>query len=409
MSLWRSAIFWAVLQFVAGLGNLAFQAIIKRRLTPGDYGDANALLTAIGFLGLPMQMASWAVVHYISHFRSHNDEVRLHGLLAGCQSFLFKASIFGSLVALALAEPFGHFFSFSFAEMSATMICVLVGLWAGFATALCQGMSWFKRLAVINFIAVLLRLGFGWAVTQRLPTAEMALSATTFSLLANLALLIWWKTIFRHGQTRVSPWNREFFNFLLVSVGFVAGNWCFASGDMLAAKLWKFPGDAFASYTAAGQYARAVPGAVGPLLSVFFTSRSGRPSDQSARDQKVLLALYGAGLACGAGALIVLGVPLLKILGKYDPVSALLLPRFAFAMALVGLNQALATWSLASRWFKVALLYGALGLAYWLVLLAFGSSPDNLLRVMLISSSVAFLVLCSAWLKHMRRGSPVAA
>ncbi len=409
MSLWRSAIFWAVLQFVAGLGNLAFQAIIKRRLSDAAYGDANTLLTAIGFLGLPMQMASWAVVHYISHFKSHNDEARLQGLLAGCQGFLFKATVVGSLLALALAGPFGRFFSFNFAEMAATIICVMVGLWAGFATALCQGMSWFKRLAVINFVAVLLRLAFGWIVTQRFPTAEMALSATTFSLLANLALLVWWKAIFRHSQARLSPWNREFRDFLVVSIGFVAGNWFFTSGDMLAAKFWKFPAGIWASYTAAGQYARAVPGAVGPLLSVFFTSRSARRSAQSARDQKVLLALYAGGLACGAGFLVLLGVPLLQILGKYSPVSAQLLPRFAVVLALVGLNQALATWSLASRWFKIAALYGALGLAYWLVLLAFGSNPDNLLRAMLISSSIAFVALCSAWLTHQRRIALAAA
>jgi hypothetical protein len=401
MSLWRSGIFWAVLQFAAGLGNLVFQGIIKRQLSPDAWAHAATLLTAVLFLGLPAQIAAWAVIHYIAHFKSHNDEARLQGLLAGCQSFLFKATLAGSVLALALAAPFARFFSFRFTEMVAALICVLIGLWSTFATALCQGMSWFKRLALLNFAAVLLRLLWGWVVTGKLPTTEMAVSATTFSLLANLALLIWWKAIFRHKGERISPWNGEFFKFLIVSVGFVAGSWFFMQGDSLAAQRWKFEG--MDAYLAAGLFARAIPGTVGPLLNVFFTSRSGRRSDQSARDQKVLLGLYGLGLVCGAGALILLGAPLLKALGRYSEESVRVLP-----LALAGINQALATWSLASRWLKVPLLYGALGLGYWLVLLAFGSTPDNLLRAMLISSAVAFVALCSVWLMHLRR-APLAA
>lgn len=400
MSLWRSGVFWAVLSFVGGLGNLVFQVVISHRLSNAAWGHANELLAAIGFLGLPMQMAAWAVVHYIAHFKSCNDQARLQGLLAGCQSFLLKATLGGSILALALSEPFARIFSFSFTEMVAAMICVLVGLWAAFTTALCQGMSWFKRLAVINFIAVLLRLAFGWFVTRKFPTAEMALSATTFSFLASLALLVWWKSIFRHDAPKESPWNQEFFTFLKVSVGYVAGSYFFMQGDALVAKFWDFPGVAF--YLAAGVYARAVPGSVGPLLNVFFTSRSGQRSAQSARDQTMLLGLYAAGLAVGAGALILLGEPLLKILKKYDPVSAHLLPQFAAVMALAGLNQIIATWSLASRWFRVSIIYGILGLVYWLVLLAFGRTADTLLHAMLIVSAFSFVVLCGAWLRHSR-------
>jgi hypothetical protein len=71
-------------------------------------------------------------------------------------------------------------------------------------------------------------------------------------------------------------------------------------------------------------------------------------------------------------------------------------------MTFVGLVQAFAMWALASRWLKIALLYGALGLGYWLTLLAFGKSPEELLRVMPIVSGMAFVVLFSVWLIAMR-------
>jgi hypothetical protein len=75
-------------------------------------------------------------------------------------------------------------------------------------------------------------------------------------------------------------------------------------------------------------------------------------------------------------------------------------------MVFVGLLQALALWSLASRWLKISLLYGVLGLAYWLTLLALGKTPPDLLRVMPVAAGIAFGVLFLFWLTTLRRHHP---
>jgi hypothetical protein len=67
-------------------------------------------------------------------------------------------------------------------------------------------------------------------------------------------------------------------------------------------------------------------------------------------------------------------------------------------MVFVGLLQALAMWSLASRWMKISLLYGALGIAYWLALLFLGKSPADLLWVMPRAAAVAFFTVFLVWL-----------
>ena len=89
-------------------------------------------------------------------------------------------------------------------------------------------------------------------------------------------------------------------------------------------------------------------------------------------------------------------------------------PDFAHcATALVGVGAdkafefladplSLGTWSLASRWIKISLLYGALGIAYWLALLFLGKSPDELLRVMPIAAGISFAALFLVWLIAMR-------
>ena len=83
----------------------------------------------------------------------------------------------------------------------------------------------------------------------------------------------------------------------------------------------------------------------------------------------------------------------LKVLGKYSPEAAAMLIPFSITMAFVGMSQAMAMWALASRWTKIAMLYGVLGLGYWLVLFFFGKTASALVHVMPIASGVAFAIL----------------
>lgn len=408
VKLWRSGIFWSVLGFVGGLGNYAFNAIIGRQI-PGEYGDTLGTLNFIILLSLPLTMVSMSLVHYIAHFRAQNDEARLQGLLAGCQNFLLKATIAGSFLVVVLADPLGRFFHFRTSLMLTALLCVLVGLWSGFAVALCQGMAWFKRLAVIGLIAVGMRILFGWVMTRYIPKAETAVSATTFSLLTNLSLLYWWKDIFRHGAARISPWNQEFVNFLLVTAAYVAGNFFFLQGDALVAKRY-FAGDDNTAYQAAGTLARAIPATVYPLLLVMFTSRSGGKEGQAMSDQRILLGLFALGLACGGIGLIVFRDLFVKfIFGHQNSQAAGMILPLAITLVVCGLNQAIGTWSLASRWLKLAMLYGALGLLYWLTLLFAGRTPVMLLQIMPLGATVAFCVLCAAWLLTLRSQAPAKA
>jgi O-antigen/teichoic acid export membrane protein len=263
-------------------------------------------------------------------------------------------------------------------------------------------MAWFKRMAVIGVAAMLMRLLFCWVMTKPFPTAETAVSATAFSFMANLSLLYWWKDIFRHGAERISPWNRQFANFLLVTGATVGGTFFFTAGDGLVAQRY-FSGNDLGAYQAAARFGRAIPATVGPLLMVMFTSRSGNKEGAALSDQRILLALYGAGLACGAiGLVIFRRLFVTFIFGTNNPESAQMIIPFSITMVFVGLNQAIGMWSLANRWLKVGAVYGILGLSYWAVLLTTGRTPTTLLRAMPLGTSVAFCILCGAWLLKTR-------
>lgn len=141
-----------------------------------------------------------------------------------------------------------------------------------------------------------------------------------------------------------------------------------------------------------------------PLLTVLFTSRSGARSGSIVIEQFKLFGLYVLGLLGGAVALFLLRRFCVKlILGRSSPEAEEMISRLAPTMVFVGLLQALALWALASRWAKISLLYGGLGLGYWLTLLLLGKSPAELLHVMPLAAGAAFAVLFVAWLVTMQR------
>jgi hypothetical protein len=404
----QSGIIFSAASFLTGLGNLAFQGVMGRHLNGvGQYGSANSALGGLmTVLGLLPAMATFAVTHYIAHFNASGDHARLQGLLIGCRKFLFHLTIAGSALAIILVKPLSAFFHYDESLMLVTLGCTLFSLWAAFATALCQGLAWFKRLALIGFLGMLLRVAFGWLVTFKWPSAETAVLATGFALMANLVLLFWRKDFALHGRP-VSPWNHEFTQYFIVSAAFVVGSACFFQGDLLVANKFFSKGELDA-YTAAGILARALPMTVSPMLAVLFTSRSGERAGGLLAEQFKLAALSGLALVFGAICLFVLRTFCLKLLNKYTPEAAAMVGQFATTMVFVGLLQSLALWALASRWMKISLLYGGLGVAYWVTLLCMGKSPAKLLQVMPIVSGLALGILLLIWFIKLRRAKSIA-
>jgi O-antigen/teichoic acid export membrane protein len=400
----QSGIIFSAISFITGLGHLAFQGVIGRHLSgQGQYGNANSAISGfMPLLTLLPLIVTFAVTHYIAHFNASGDHARLQGLLLGCRRFLLWLTVIGCGLAVMIAKPLSIFFHFSQNLMLVSLVCALLGLWGSFATALCQGLAWFKRLALIGFLAMCLRLTFGWLITLKHPSAEMAVLASGFALLANLVLLFWRNELSLHGQP-VSPWNREFAYFLVVSAACVGGGYFFTQGDLLVAKRYfsNLDNDA---YNCAERLAAALPIVVAPLLTVLFTSRSGARSGSIVTEQFKLFGLYVLVLILGAVVLFALRNLCVKlILGRPSPEAGEMIGQLAITMVFVGLLQALALWALASRWLKISMLYGGLGCAYWLTLLILGKSPADLLSVMPIAAGAAFGALFVAWLFTMQR------
>jgi hypothetical protein len=274
-------------------------------------------------------------------------------------------------------------------------------------TVICQGLGWFKRLALIGLLAAGLRILFGGLTTRIWPTVEWAVAASAFMVLANLVLFFWRKDFPRRTEVVISPWNAEFVQFLVVSAACVGGGWLFSQGDQLVANKFFSEADRDA-YSSAGLFARQLPTVAGPLLAVLFTHRSGRQHQHGddLREQFKLLGLYAFGLIFGATGLFLLKDFALHLLGRNTSQAAGMIAPLSVTMIFVGLLQALAFWALASRWLKISLLYGVLGLGYWLTLLVVGQTPAAMLRAMPVAAGTAFIILFIIWFIIMRRHKP---
>lgn len=405
----QSGIIYTAINFLTGLGNMAFQAVMGHKLKlPGQYGHANSVINALmPLLGLATQVAIMAVTHYIAHFNAIGDTGRLQGLLAGCRRFLLHLTIFGSVLAVVAIKPLSDFLNYPSRLMLVALACTLLSLWTSLATALCQGLAWFKRLAMIGFIGMLLRVFLGYAVLRQWSTGEASVISNTFPLLAYLILLLWRKDLMLPRQTQAtSPWNHEFILYLTVSAAFVVGNYCFSLSDLLVMQHYFTDADSDA-YGAAERLAISLPITVAPLLTVLFTNRSVAHSSDALREQLKLIGLFAAGLMFGAVSLYVLRHPCLKLLKKDSPEAAGMLDHLCVAMIFVGLLQAMGTWALASRWSRISLLYGALGIVYTTLILTVGRTPEALLQTMPIAAGGGFVILFMVWILAMRRHKPV--
>lgn len=406
----QSGIIFTVISFLTTTIHYVFQIVISRAFdkAPGEFGLMNNVINFIGLLGLPLTIATQAVTHYIARFHFSGDDARLHGLLAGCRKFLFHVTIAGSIVAIVLVKPLGDFFNIPRLTLTLiALVCVLGNLWSSYAAALCQGLGWFKRLALVGLLAAVARLTFSGPASRISPIAEWAVLGSVAMLLPNLILFFWRHEFPKRSKEPVSPWTPEFVHFLIVSTAWALGSFFFSQGDTLVSQRY-FTVESRDAYSAAEKLAVALVTATAPLLTVLFTHRSSREHHHGDElwEQLRLIALYAAALVFGAGCLYLLRGFCLQVLHRKSPEAIAMIGRLSVTMIFVGLLQALAMWSLASRWTKISLLYGGLGLGYWGLLLALGKSPEALLQIMPLAAGAAFIALFAFWITAMRHHKP---
>ena len=368
-----------------------------------EFGHLNAALGIAGMLTIGIGAASQAVTHHLARHQACGEQNRVEELKAASSAFLFRLTIFCSIMAVIFIHPISVFFHVPRTAVTVWVLAtILVSLWGGLANAWCAGLGQFHFMAVLGLASVSMRLAVGGFGGRIWSNAETGIAASVFSGLTIVAVVVWRDRTFVCVRGRLGPLrDPEFIRFLIASLAVCIGNYAFTQSDVVVAQRW-LSGPDLGTYTAAGLFGRAVIWLPMPILTVFFTARSG----QERSDKATLLQLvaFAGLLIVGAGA-VMLGKEILcrLLLNRTDTTVLALMNRFAVVMIPVGLLQALAFYVLAGRRFTSALVYGTCGLLYGAALTWWGRDAQTLLTLILSGATATFVLVGATTLLNNRR------
>lgn len=403
-SLWQSSAVLMAAGLAGSAGNYVFQAMMGRLLPLSEFGYFNAAVGLAGMLTVAITAASQAVTHHLARHNALNELDRVEELKAASSRFLLYLTLICSVIAVIFIHPISVFFHVPRAAITGWVLAtILVGLWSGLAMAWCAGLGHFHLMAVLGMAAVAVRLVAGALAGWTWNVAESAISASVFSGLSLVVLVAWRErnSLRVRGRLKVL-WKPEFVRFFVASLAVCTGNFAFMQSDAVVAQRC-LSGPDLGAYTAAGLFGRAVVWLPIPILTVFFTARSGQERSDKTTWSK--LAAYVGLLFVGAAFVIVSkGLLCRLLLNRADPAVVGLMNRFALAMIPVGVLQAAGFYVLAARRLAPSLVYGGCGLLYVVALTWWGRNANSLLNVILGGASTAILLMALAMLAKRRRG-----
>lgn len=394
---WRGGVVLAACNLLVVFGNYLFQCLIGRALPLSEYGYANVSAGLVLLLTLPVVAASNSVIHFLARMRSDGRHGEAMGLIASTQYALLLIVGVGLLVALAAVHPLTTYFDFPRTSLTiASAINVLVQLGVILVIALCAGMGWFFRAGVLAVAAIVTKLVTFSVASAWFPMAETALASGAASGFVYAVFALWWKSQTRKECVKASwtPWTREFRIFTAAAIASALASFAFTQSDVLIAQR-NFPADQVAHFSGAGVFPRAMLGLAGPLLLVFYTSRSGGKNDGGVA-RAGLLAFYVVTMTAGAFVIVWQKDRLISsIFGTVQPEAAALMGRFALLMVVVGLVEIYGNWALASRSFLLVYAHLAAAAAYVGAGISWGHTPENLITTLLVSSlPLAAMLFC---------------
>jgi len=394
--LWQSSAVLMLASLFGAAGNYAFQAIMGRLLPLSEFGYLNAALGIVGMVTIIVAAAGQAVTHHLARHQARDEQHRVEELKTASSAFLFYLTILCSASAFIFIHPISVFFHVPRATIAGWVLAtIIVSLWSGLANAWCAGLGQFHFMAVLALASVTVRVAVGYVGGRMWNTAETGVAASTFCWLVIVLGVLWRDRALVGVRGRLTPLrNREFGMFLFASLAVCIGNYAFVQSDVVVAQRWLNGAD-LGAYSAAGLFARAVVTLPIPILTVFFTARSG----QERSDKTTILLLLAFAGSVFAGAFVaVLGKEILcrLLLNRTDAAVLSLMSWFPLVMIPAGLLQALGFYALAARRLSAAWVYGVCGLLYGGVLTWCGRDPQTLLRLILIGGVVALFLVSGA-------------
>ena len=414
---------WALAWFFVAIANLTVQVIFFHEMTSrvvstGEFGLLTGALGMVGLLVIPLVAVRQAFHLYPMHPRLTGANVRLDSLRSSAVTVVETiAWMWGALCCLLILLPLPPPSLPRLSLQLFALMNVLIVLGGIVSRVVCESENHLRFWAFLCVGAAGTRVLIGAILSSFEPWADAGLA--TFFVVGFVTLVPALRPRDVNWPARVAAFratfDRDFMIFAGATFSVLAGIYLFTNADRIVALAW--PGIAshaqpelvsgveirkadFDQYQAAGLLGRSLLWGTQPLLWILFAQRA-----RLNRTDAASLTFFWIYLGALVGGAIVLGLltqpgnlhalgPSFSSLGPDGP-------TFAAVMVPMGLLQGLGIFSLASRRYPECFVLGGCSIAYALVLLFFGRTPELMLPYMfgggLISLTVVLFIGVVRW------------
>ncbi|MCE0482953.1 MAG: hypothetical protein LV479_01795 [Methylacidiphilales bacterium] len=377
---------------VAAVANYLFQATMKRSLSWSEFGYLNSTVSLIIFTSLPLTAASQTMTHHLAQVHKRDEPEKIAELQAASLKLLRRLTWVIFALSALLIYPVSEFLRFPrFSLAGIGLLWIPVILWSALGGSWCSGLSRFRLLAGLLILSAVIRLVAGAIAAHFYPWAESGLIATILSGVAMAAVALFSPHHATPARMRAILFQRTFLAYGAASLAVTFAAYVFLHGDQIIAQRY-FPGEELGRYTGAGLLGRAIIWACVPLLTVYFTHRSGHDSTRPVTNRLpwFFLALLVTGVIFVA---LFRGLLLRIFLGEHDASMDAYAARFAVNILPIGVLQLLGTHCLAARRLPECLLIGLCGIIYLFAMILFGVTPSDMLTCMGLVPTISLLVV----------------
>jgi O-antigen/teichoic acid export membrane protein len=347
--------------------NLAFQVIMVRMLSVGDYGVLAAMLGIAAILGMPLGALSGAVTHFTAHFMADKQADKVKAMLLGlCRDLLAPSLLLLALTALGYPWLATFFRLDTPVPLFLTVVAMMLGIYSALATGVLMGWQAFGWVAVLSNSWGVLRLLFGVLFVAAGGAVAGALTGQLVGALLGTVL-----SFAVCGRLLTRGWPRGerpvgMYAYMGRYMAAFAGLAVLSNADMVLVKHYFDPEQAGA-FAKAAMAARIIFFLPQPIAAAMFpkVTSAGEASYASWRTLSKALVLVGL-MVVGIGLFCtVFPVWVLQILaGTRDPALVPVLRGMIWALAPVTLVTVLLNYELAQRRFIVTVPLVACAAAY---------------------------------------------
>jgi hypothetical protein len=394
---------WALIAFL----NFATQIVLFHEMVivprssgalGGEFGTLNSALGIIGLLAIPVL----ALHQAFALFFARAQNTRLDRLRESSLTIIETGAwAWGSCCFVLLLLPLPLPYLPRFPLQLFTLMNTLLALGAVVSSALCSNQHgrWIRLLVC----AAVARLVLGGGLAAYEPWAEAGLAGFLLAGLVTLIPALNPRDIDAQARMKACATllDRDFLVFAAATFSTLLGIYLFTNADRIAALGWVdinakenfYPSvgtrHEFDDYQATGLLARMLIWGTQPLLWMFYAERSrlAKTTSASLKFFWIYLSMLLAGaLALGYLTHVWGSADMVPAIGKFGP-------TFAAVMVPLGLLQAFAVFTLASRRFPECFVLGACSVGYALVLAWFGRRPDIMLPYMFGLALVSIMIV----------------